>query len=228
MIFTVYKPKRIRNGKRFISRLYRGKYRLDNDLLVTDIPLKTPDKQVAEERLKKIIQEKQREAEGIIAPKALRDAAQKSLVDHLADFITDLNAKRRDGMYIYNIEKRSRRVIRECEWKLPADVTADSFIAWRARQNKAAKTINDYQDTMNDLFNWMQRLGRIIANPLRSVEKVQVKGHEVRQRRALTDYEFVVVCPGGTESVISDGRFYRIKKSRIGGFDMGRYLSIEW
>jgi hypothetical protein len=66
---NVYKPRRFKNGKLYVSRLYRGKYRLDDDVLVTNIPLKTPDKQIAEERLKKIIQEKQREAEGIIAPK---------------------------------------------------------------------------------------------------------------------------------------------------------------
>ena len=190
MISNVYRPKRIRNGKLYVNRLYRGQYRLDNDVTVTNVPLKTPDKQVAEERLRKIIREKQQEGAGIIAPKALRDSAQKNLLDHLADFIADLTAKGRDAMYIYSIEKRAQRVFVECKWKVPSDVTADSFIAWRARQHKAPKTINEYLDTMEGLFNWMQRLGRLVANPLRSVGKVQTQGREERKRRALADCNY--------------------------------------
>lgn len=189
MISNVYRPKRMRNGKRIVSRMYRGRYRLKNEIQVTEIPLYTSDKQVAKERLRKITDEIQQEGAGIIAPKALRNAAQKSLIDHLSDFIADLTAKGRDKMYVYNIEKRAKRVFGECGWKIPADVTTDSFIAWRARQKKAPKTINEYLDTMEGLLNWMQRLGRLIANPLRSVGKVQTQGREERKRRALTDYE---------------------------------------
>lgn len=189
MIFNIYRPKRIHAGKRIVSRLYRGRYRLDNEVQVMEVSLDTPDKQVAEERLRKIIKDKQQEGAGIIAPKALRDAAQKNLMNHLADFIADLTAKGRDAMYIYSIEKRAQRVFGECNWKLPSDVTADSFIAWRSRQKKAPKTINEYLDTMEGLLNWMQRLGRLVANPLRSVGKVQTQGREERKRRALTDCE---------------------------------------
>ena len=43
MIFNVYKKKRRgKNGKMIPDRLYRGKYRLDGDYDVTDIPLKLP------------------------------------------------------------------------------------------------------------------------------------------------------------------------------------------
>lgn len=196
MIFCVYKQKGFRNGERRIYRLYRGRYRLDNDASITDIPLRTPDKQVAEERLRKIIKEKQQESAGIIAPRALRDAAQKNLTDHLSDYIADLHAMGRDDMYIYNIEHRTRRVFRECSWKLPADVTADAFTTWRSRQKKAAKTLNEYLDTANGLLNWMQKHERLAANPLLSVGKVQMQGREVRIRRAFTNAEIhkLVAC----------------------------------
>ena len=189
MKFTVFKPKRFRKGKRITSRLYRGRYRLDNDVSVTDIPLMTSDKQIAVERLRKVIKEKQQESAGIIAPKALRDAAKKPLTDHLADFIADLNAKGRDDMYIYIIEKLTIRVFRECEWKMLPEVTVDSFTTWRSRQTMAPKTLNEYLDTLNGILNWMQLQGRLAANPLRSVGKVQTQGMEVRIRRATTDIE---------------------------------------
>jgi len=196
MIFEVFKQRYYRKGKKRISRLYRGRYRLDNDVPIIDIPLRTPDKQVAEERLRKIIKEKQQESAGIIAPKALRNAAQISLLDHLSDYIADLQAKGRDEMYIYNIGHRIRRVLRECSWKFPADVTADAFTTWRSRQNKAAKTLNEYLDTVNGFLNWMHRQGRLAVNPLLSVGKVQMQGREVRVRRAFTNAEIkkLVLC----------------------------------
>jgi len=220
----------MRNGKLYVNRLYRGQYRLDNDVTVTNVPLKTPDKQVAEERLRKIIREKQQEGAGIIAPKALRDAAQKNLLDHLSDFIADLTAKGRDDMYIYNIEKRSKRVVVECGWKLPADVTADSFIAWRARQNKAAKTLNEYLDTMIGLFNWMQRQGRIIANPLLSVGKVQVQGRQVPQRRAFTAYELkrLISCvPTERKAIYVTAAFTGLRKAELGALTWSDIFHLD-
>ncbi len=52
MICNVYKKKRkTKSGKVTVDRLYRGRYRLDGDYAVTEIPLDTPDKQVAEQKL---------------------------------------------------------------------------------------------------------------------------------------------------------------------------------
>jgi hypothetical protein len=50
--FNVFKPKRKTDGKKSQQRMYRGRYRLDGDRKLTDVPLGTFDKQVAAERLK--------------------------------------------------------------------------------------------------------------------------------------------------------------------------------
>ena len=62
MILTVFRPKRIKNGKARVARSYRGRYRLDEGDKLTDIPLRTTDKRVARERLERIVREKQLEA----------------------------------------------------------------------------------------------------------------------------------------------------------------------
>ena len=77
MIRHVYKPSKREGGKRVFDRLYRGRYRLDGDEQIREVPLKTPDKQIAEQRLNKIILDEQREREGLLAPKAERDAAKR-------------------------------------------------------------------------------------------------------------------------------------------------------
>ena len=50
------------------------------------------DKRIAEQRLGEIVRELEAEAAGIIAPKPLRVAAQRSMTEHLAEFIADLKA----------------------------------------------------------------------------------------------------------------------------------------
>ena len=91
MISTIFRPKRQRGGKSVSSRMYRGRYRLDGETQITDVPLHTNDKQVARQKLAEIIRERERERQGIIAPKQQRDAAQRPLKGHIADFIADRN-----------------------------------------------------------------------------------------------------------------------------------------
>lgn len=55
MILTVFRPKRIKNGKARVARSYRGRYRLEEEDNINDIPLYTTDKRVARERLEKIV-----------------------------------------------------------------------------------------------------------------------------------------------------------------------------
>jgi hypothetical protein len=59
MICLVYRRKRNSNGKTQLARLYRGRYRLDNEPKITDVPLNTPDKRVAQQRLEQMVKEKQ-------------------------------------------------------------------------------------------------------------------------------------------------------------------------
>ncbi|MET0222786.1 MAG: hypothetical protein ABW346_00210, partial [Terrimicrobium sp.] len=87
MILTVFRPKRIKNGKARIARSYRGRYRLEEEDNINDIPLYTTDKRVARERLEKIVREKQLESVGILPPQAIRTASQTPLDKHLADFV---------------------------------------------------------------------------------------------------------------------------------------------
>ena len=129
MICMIYRRKRTVNGKVEMARLYRGRYRLEGDSKITEIPLHTPDKRVAQQRLEQTVREKQMEQSGILAPSAVRKAAKSSLEEHLANYVADLTALQRDDQYIYELKNRVRRLIKECGWKQLKDVTADSYQA---------------------------------------------------------------------------------------------------
>jgi hypothetical protein len=153
MILTVFRPKRIKNGKVQIARSYRGRYRLDGERKITDIPLHTTDRRVAQQRIEQIVKEKQMEAVGLLAPHAVRVASQTRLERHLSDYVADLQAVGRDGQYIYELGNRVRRLMRECGWSQMKDVTSDSFQVWRAKQSLAPKTVNEYLTSITSLLN---------------------------------------------------------------------------
>ncbi len=46
MICMIYRRKRVTDGKTETARLYRGRYRLDGETKITEIPLHTPDKRL--------------------------------------------------------------------------------------------------------------------------------------------------------------------------------------
>ena len=94
MILTIFRPKRTKDGKPHVSRSYRGRYRLEEEDKLTDIPLHTTDKRVARERLERIVREKQLEAVGVLSPH--RTALQTPLEKHLSDYLADLQAVGRD------------------------------------------------------------------------------------------------------------------------------------
>ncbi len=221
MIQYVYQPCRGKSSFRRSVENYRGRFKLPGGRL-EDVTLGTPDKRIAEQRLAGLVRERMDEAAGILAPKTMRDAAVKPLTAHLDDYIADLRAKNRAKRYYELVEVRVKTLIAECRWELPKDVTPDSFVSWRAIQTKAAKTLNDYLDAAMVLLNWMRRQGRIAANTLSCVGKVQTVGREVVKRRALTDAEFERLLS------VSGGRSVVYLTAVLTGLRRGELRALQW
>jgi integrase len=189
MICTIFRPKRTKNGKAQVSRLYRGRYRVEGETKINDVPLHTSDKRVAQQRLEQIVRDKQMEQAGMIAPQAVRNAAQSPLEGHLEQYVADLRALNRDTQYVNELQNRVLKLIKDCGWHLLRDVTADSFQTWRAKQSRSPKTLNEYLASVSSLLSWMEKHERIAKNPLKHVQKVQTNGKQVRPRRAFADDE---------------------------------------
>jgi integrase len=185
MINSIFKPKG--------SRIWRWKFRLrPEDGKIQDVSLGTSDKQVAEKKRSELLREKEHERAGFIPQKAVRDAAQHKLAEHLQDFLGDMHRRGKSEKYLANIEFRVGRLITDCSWNLAKDVTADSFQSWlRENRELKDKTANDYLEAARCFFNWLVKLGRVGSNPLLSVEKAKTKEGMAVEIRAFSDDEML-------------------------------------
>nr|MBA3834152.1 tyrosine-type recombinase/integrase [Chthoniobacterales bacterium] len=183
----VFRAKRQKNGKRHIAPTYTGRYRLAGDPTDTDVALGVSDKQVAQEMLRKIIVDAEREREGLIAPRNQRDAIALSLSTHAHTYCDSRRAIRCDQKYVLELGRKLDKLIRECGWVTARHVTPESFEAWRAKQKKAPKTLNEYLNAISGLMNWLEP--RVGPNPLRFVQRAQTGVAAQRERRAFTTEE---------------------------------------
>ncbi|MEQ9454558.1 MAG: site-specific integrase [Phycisphaeraceae bacterium] len=191
MAHHAFKPKRKdpKTGKPIVSRIWHGQYRLEGDLRYTRQSLNTTDKRVAEKRLAELVRQEEYRREGLCTPAVLTEAAAKPLLEHLEDWLDDLRARSRSRDYTRKLHQRVSHLAHQCQWERLAEVSPEQFLRWRQRENLSAKTLNDYLDAIRSLFVWLQRAGRVNANPLEHVGKIDRCGRQTFTRRALTDGE---------------------------------------
>ncbi|HWY29296.1 MAG TPA: hypothetical protein VNX46_00995, partial [Candidatus Acidoferrum sp.] len=138
MINHLYKPRG--------ERIWRWKFRFSPaDGKIQDVSLGTSDKQVAEKERSERLRVLEHERAGFIPLKAIRDAGQRNLAEHLQDFLGDMRRRGKSEKYLANLEFRVGRLISECGWNVAKNVSADSFQAWlRGQCELKDKTANDY------------------------------------------------------------------------------------
>jgi len=190
MICSVFKPKRQVKGKSVAQRLYFGQYRLDGQTQVTRVPLTTPDRQVAEKRLRKIVAMKQQEAEGLIPSASIRQASEMPLNELAEQFLADLDARGNTRLHVYDTGRYLRILMAECGWGRAVDINAMAFEQWRSKHGKKSpKTLNMHLAAARNFANWMCQRGMLASDPLQVVEKVKMNGRQFRVRRAFTEGE---------------------------------------
>ena len=202
MIFKIEKRRFRRGEKLHETRSYYLRYRIGDMPVDKWKSLGVTDKQVADKKAHEFIQERERETAGILEPKAVRDSAKKALTAHLDDYVADLAARGRNGRGgrgVRVVASRIRVLLKECDWQVPCNVTADSFIVWRNRQTCSPRTLNHYLQGMISLLNWMEKAARIKSNPLKNVSRADERGKQKRVRRAFTDDEMRKLVAGSEE-----------------------------
>ncbi len=184
---------------------YRLRYRVHGEYRWRTKSLGVRNKDVAERKRLEFIEEHEKEAAGIIAPKAQRIAAKADLRDLVAEYVADLQARRCGTKFVENTKRQILKPAEFCEWRTIADVTSSDFLRWRSANGRSApKTLNHYLASLNGFFAWLRKTERTEADPLSRVTKVNEKREVRRKRRALTDDEakrLLAAAPGWRREV---------------------------
>ena len=189
MIEYVFRHARMVEGKRVYARVFSGRYAIAKGAKPVTVCLNTPDREIARKRLREIVLEKQREAEGIISPKAVRVAASAALSSLLNDYETDLGGRGLAQKHVHDTMTRLRRMVADNAWRMLSDVRPHAFTQWRAGLTCSAKTKKEYQISANAFLNWLVKTERLLSNPLAKLDTVDVRGKEVRKARAFSEEE---------------------------------------
>ena len=189
---NVLKRTRKKNGITVRSKNFYLRYRYGLMPSSKYKPLGVSCKEAAWQKANEFKREYEAEMAGLLPPRSVREAENKSIQSHVEDYLSDLKARGRDGRKgkgAKQIRKRLLRLIRECGWSSLGKITPDSFTQWRARLNEmSSRTKNHYLAEVKTFLNWMILQGRMAINPLASVAKVD-QTVATRVRRALTNEE---------------------------------------
>lgn len=219
----VYRRKRKRNGKVRQDRYYTGEHRFEGDERSSTFALKCSHKDVAERKLRELVEREEKRRAGLALPEEQVAAANRPLLDHLRAFIADHKARSQHFQHVQHLENRNERLFRECGWQYLRDVSADSFMRWRVSvAGMGPKTKNEYLSAACGLFNWMIATGRASVNPLANVQPVAKGSKPKFERRELSEVEFERLLQ------VSERRAVLYLAAVLTGFRRGALYGLEW
>jgi integrase len=168
MIAFIFHPHK--NGEK--SRLWSARIRLEGWSKPRYFPLHVTDKRVADQKLRELVTDLEREAHGVGVPRAAREAQHTSLTDHHVGFMAACISAQLSTNTLNKYRHSLPKLFARCGWQTLRDVTAPTFIAWRERSGLLPKTVNDLLGSMRTMLLWMKRTRLITVDPLSDVRKV--------------------------------------------------------
>jgi len=196
MKIHVFKRKRKVNGKTVTAQNYTGRYKLAGDSCFTVVNLGVSEKQTAEKILREIALQAERERNGCAVPKKETECLNAPLKDLLEEYIGELDRLGRSLEHTRHVSARVLALSKACGWKCLRDITADSFRQWRKKKKASVKTLNEYQNAITSLLNWIGKTRDIKLAMFDAVDHIDARGEKSFHRRALTREEAraLLVC----------------------------------
>jgi len=188
MICNVFKQRRRINGVVVEAPSWTGRLRMPWETSVSTVSLNTSDKRIALHKLLQLAEEREKERNGILAPKPVREAAERPLLDLLSEYLEDVESRGRAVTTVKKYRKILRKLFTRCRWLKLQDVTTRSFCQWRNQCGLTGKTTNDLLACATTFFDWLEGQRMLTENPLKYVKRTDTRG-QAQFRRALSQDE---------------------------------------
>lgn len=154
------------------SRLWSTRIRLEEWPRARTFRLHVTDKRVAEQKMRELVSELERETYGVGIPRPTREALRTALTVHHAAFIKAGEAAKLSANTLTKYRHSLPLLFTRCKWTTIRDVTPASFMAWRDSSGLSPKSVNDLLGSMRTMLLWMKRQRLILADPLAEMQKV--------------------------------------------------------
>ncbi len=176
------------------SRKWLAKYRRGDGIIV-EVSTGCTDRSAAEQWLAEREREADRVRAGVVTTAETRtlEHRRSDIRPHFDDYV---GARKAQGRCCRPADtlRQLTRVADDCGFGSLGDVTPDAFGRWLARQADAgvsAATRNRYRAAWIGFLNWSVRVGRLLTNPLASIDKADEAADRRLERRALTEAELL-------------------------------------
>jgi integrase len=183
------------------------------------------DKAASERRLSEIQQEADQRAAGVVT--AAMDFASFSIQQHADAYLNALRLEKRDSDTLRIAEWSLEKLIEWGRWQRIADVTADSMrniLKMLDGQGKTASYQNKFIMRVKAFVHWLQREGRIAADPLTNLKRIDERnGKKTRARRALTDAEVSALLENAP-----DDRREKYAWALLAGMRRSELANLRW
>lgn len=188
---SVYKPTRMKDGKRVKYQTYRIAYTDASGRRVTEKAYR--DKSASEALLRKREQEVERRKAGLLVVDTAH--LQRPLAELQSEWEAELvrRGSPAEGSHVKDARKILGAIRTACKWKTLGDVRRDEFRAYLGRLAKvgrAPRTQNHHLAHLRNFLNWTVEQGWLQRSPLEGMRPVTVGQAGKRHvRRALSEAE---------------------------------------
>ena len=176
-----------------------------------------------ESAARSILKELERKAELVRSGVVSADEAQIAdhgctpLADHVAGWLTCLDAKEVTETYREDCRRYLERLSTECGFNRLSDLNREKFSRWLAEQKAtgmSARSRNVHQTALVAFCNWCVETQRLSVNPFAGMHKANEKADPRRQRRALTEGELCRLLEVARERPLIDAKTIRRGKRK--------------
>lgn len=179
------------NGRGEQSKKWYGVYRDENGDKRTKSLSK--DKAVARQMLAKIEKYIERRRCGLTDD--FTDHGKKSIQSHLEAYLGHLRAKGNGKEHIEREETRINRIIDGCGFERITEIKKTKVSQWlenqrETRENFGHQTSNRHQGAMKSFCLWLVGEGRLQANPLAGLKRLNIEVDRRHIRRVMQEGEF--------------------------------------
>lgn len=144
----------------------------------TGKPCRVPgytDKRATEQKAAELERDADRQRAGIVD--IALEHVEAPLVDHIKDWIDDLERAKRSPEYVRKVKSRIERQSKELQWGTLASIRPDTLSRWLGQQVRSGmgeRTANHYLEAGVAFCNWCVAQRRLERNPLELVKKAEV------------------------------------------------------